>query len=588
MRAERRDPRIAIRRRPCVADRCNNTAGAVTLGVAQGLRYVSYVLKRSHSLWGGLLAAGTLAACTGQIGGDEPIGDPNGPTVQGFEPPAPTMRRLLARQYLNSIGDLLGPEAKAAATAPNDGHLNGFDMIAAAQENVGDAAVTAYEKSARAAASAALEGTRIDEYLTCTPSGPTDEACLDEFVRSFGRLAFRHTLSDDEAQGLVAVGLAAGEAYDSFDSAIMYSVATALESPSFVYQVEVGETLPGDPRVRRLSGNELATRMSFFLVDSTPDAALLDLAESGGLEDEAGLRAAAESLLDRPEAGLAVGAMYDEILGLRELEKVSKSSELFPEFSPTLAASMREETLALLNDVVFTNNQDFGALFTSKKTFVNAELAAVYGVTAPPAGEWQAVELPADQPRAGFLGQASFLATQSHVERTSPTLRGKFVRERLLCQSINPPPNDVLTEFPDDEGLKTMRERLEVHQANPSCAACHALTDPIGLAFENFDAIGRFRTTENDVTIDASGELDDAGSFADGTDLAALIVDDPDFAACLVRNVYRASLGHIETDGEEVVVEQLISGFSDDGRRLRGFLVELVVSDAFRFVGAEQ
>ncbi len=508
--------------------------------------------------------------------------------MKGFEPPAPTMRRLLARQYLNAIGDLLGPEAKAAASAPADNPINGFDMIGAAQLNIGDVAVVDYEKSARAAASAALEGTRIEDYLTCTPTGPMDEACLDTFVKSLGRLAFRHTLSDDEAADIVAVGLQAGEAYDSFDSALQYAIATTLQSPSFVYQVEVGEALGKDPKVRKLSANELATRMSFFLTDSTPDTALLDLAESGALDSDEGLRAAAESLVAKPETALAIGAMYDEILGLRALATISKSTELFPEYSPTLAASMRQETLQLLNDVVFTKDADFGELFTANRTFVDAELAALYGVAAPPAGEWQEVTFPEDQPRAGFFGQAAFLSTQAHIELTSPTLRGKFVRERLLCQSINPPPNDVVTEFPDDEGLKTMRERLEVHQENPSCAGCHSLTDPIGLAFENFDAIGRYRETENDVTIDPSGELDESGAFADGSDLAELLVEHPDFTECLVRNVYRASLGHVETDGEEVVVDHLVSGFDDDGRRLRAFLVELVVSDAFRFVGAEQ
>jgi len=549
------------------------------------------VLKRSSLGAWFSVALGGLAACTGQIGGDElpPGSDPNGPTVQGFEPPAPTMRRLLARQYLNAIGDLLGPEAKAAATAPADQPLNGFDMIGAAQLNVGDVGVVEYEKSARAAASAAVDdGSRIDDYLTCTPSGPTDEACLDTFVRNFGRLAFRRTLADDEAADIVAVGVAAGEAYSSFDQALQYAVATALESPSFVYQVEVGESLPGDPTVRKLTSNELATRMSFFLIDSTPSADLLDMAESGTLDSAEGLRAAAESLVARPEAAQAVAAMYDEILGLRALPTITKSGELYPEFSPALAASMRQETLSLLSDVVFTRDADFTELFTSNHTFVDAGLASLYGVTAPPAGEWHEVTFPADQPRSGFFGQASFLSTQAHIELTSPTLRGKFVRERLLCQSINPPPNDVITEFPDDEGLKTMRERLQVHQENPSCAGCHSLTDPIGLSFENFDSIGRHRLTENDVTIDASGELDDQGNFADGAELADLLVNDPNFTDCLVRNVYRASLGHLETDGEEVVVEHLVGGFDDGGRRLRAFLVELVVSDAFRFVGAEQ
>ncbi len=533
-----------------------------------------------------------LAGCTGQIG-DGDVVDPNGPTVQGFQPPAPTMRRLLGRQYLGSIGVLLGPEAQMAATAPDDHALNGFDAIGAAQQNVGDVAVVDYERSARAAAAAAIvtgdlaSNPAIAVHLTCEPTGPDDGECLTIFTQSFGRLAFRRALDDEEVADLVAVGLAAGDAYGTFDSALEHTIATVIESPSFLYQVEVGLPLDGDTKIRRLTPQELATRVSFFLVDHTPSLELLDQADAGALDTPEGLRHAAEALLADPSAQLAVSAMYDEILGLRNLPKVSKNNALFPEFDAELAESMRQESLHLITDLVWTQDADFGELFTSDRTFVDANLAALYGVTAPPEGEWQAIDFPAEQARAGFLTQPGFLAAQAHVELTSPTLRGKFIRERLLCQSINPPPNDVSTEFPDDEGLKTMREKLAVHQENPSCAGCHALTDPMGLGFENFDAIGRYRETDNGVVIDASGELDEQGHFDDAAELAGLITEHPAFDACLVRNIYRASLGHIETAGEEVLIDELVADFGADGRRLRGFLVELVVSDAFRFVGAE-
>lgn len=532
-----------------------------------------------------------FVACAGELGDGPaaPTPTPEVPKAKPFEPPAPTMRRLLARHYRNSIGDLLGPTAKAAAVPPADQPLNGFDLVGAAQLNVGDLAVVEYEKSARLVARAAVEAyEKLDDYLACVPTDAEDAACLESFLRNFGSLAFRRPITDVEAKELTQIGLAAGKVYSSFDSALEYGIATILQSPSFVYQVEVGEPVPEAPSFRRLTPRELATRMSFFLNDTTPDRELLDLADAGGLESPEDARAAAKVLVARPAAEGAVSALYDEILGLRRLATLTKSNELYPEFTPTLAASMREETLRLLADVVWKKNSDFTEFFSSDHTFVNAELAALYGVSQPPAGEWQEVSFPADQPRAGFFGQASFLSTQAHIELTSPTLRGKFIRERLLCQSINPPPNNVTTEFPDNANLKTMRERLAYHQENPSCAGCHLLTDPLGLSFENFDAIGRHRLTENGVTIDPSGNFDKQGSFADGAELAQLIAGDPAFTECLVRNVLRASLGHLETEGEEGAIEELSGEFTNGGRRLRGFLIHLVGSAAFRYVGVEK
>ncbi len=532
------------------------------------------------------LSALGASACTGEIGGDDGEDGPPGIT-QGFEPPAPTMRRLLARQYLNAVGDLLGDEARAAAAAPDDQPLNGFDSIGASQLNVGDAGVVDYERSSRLAAAAALQSkAKIPEYLSCTPAGFDDDACLESFARSFARMAFRRPVTEDEIADLMVVGKAAATAYESFDAGLEYVIATALQSPSFVYQIEVGDG-PLD-ETRSLTGIEMATKLSFFLLDTTPSAELLDRAEAGDLDDDVGVRAIAEEMVASPKAHAAVEAMYDEILNLRALATTTKSGDLYPEFSPELAASMRAETLALLDDVVWDRDADFSELFTSGSTFVDANLAALYGVEAPAEGTMAKVELPAGQPRAGFFGQASFLTMQSHVELTSPTLRGKFIRERILCQAISPPPNNVNTTFPENSGAKTMREKLEIHQENVACAGCHALMDPLGLSFENFDAIGRYREQENGVTIDASGDFDQEGHFANGAELAELVTQDEGFIDCVVRNVYRSALGRIEGDGEEVVVQDLVGAFGDDRHRLKALLVELASSDAFRFVGGEK
>jgi hypothetical protein len=529
------------------------------------------------------------AACTGQIGDGDATSGPPGPTpvIEGFEPAAPVIRRLLARQYLNSIEAVLGAEARAAAIAPDDQALNGFDSIAASQLNIGDAAVVDYEKSGRAAAAAAVEAGALASYFSCEPSSATDAACLEEFVQELGRLLYRRTLTADETSALVDIGVAAAEAYGSFDAALEYATATMLESPHFLYQVELGEP-SGDPNLRRLTALETATRLSFFLLDTTPSRELLDAAEAGELDSPEGLRAMAEEIVETQGARGAARALFGEVLDVRALANEAKSPVLYPDYTPEIVALMQEETARLIEAVTFEPGYSLDDLLTADHTFVNAQLAAFYGLPAPQGDGWERVDYPAEQPRTGFFGQGSFLAGQAHVELTSPTLRGKFVRERLLCESINPPPNDVSTEFPDDQGLLTMRERLEVHQTVPQCAACHRLTDPIGLAFENLDTVGQFRTTENGVTIDPSGELDEQGKFAGARQLAGLIASHPRFVSCAVRNVYRSSMGHLETEGEDPLIEELTLNFDKNGRHLKDLFVDLVSSDAFRFVGAIQ
>ena len=549
---------------------------------------------RAHALGRAcLIAVSAASACTGQIGDGEQ-GDGPRPETEGFLPPEPTLRRLLVRQYVNTVRDLLGDGAALAATSPPDQPLNGFGAIGASQMNVGDAGVATYEQSARQAAAAAVnDGARIGDYLDCAPIGPDDSACYESFFRNFGHLAFRRPVSEEEVADYVTVALLASEAYGTFDAGLEHIIATALQSPSFVYQVEIGDPEVGSAGVRRVTDGELATRMSFFLLDTTPSLELLERAESGGLDEPEEVRALALELVARPQARLSVSAMYGEILGLDALESKVKSVTLFPEFGPDLVADMQEETQRLLADIVWERDADMTDLLSADYTFLTPRLAGVYGIElpidgAPSADGWHKVEWPADQPRSGFFGQGSYLSMQSHIELTSPTLRGKFIRERLLCTSINPPPNDVVTELPEDGDYKTMREKLAAHQVNPTCAGCHSLTDPAGLSFENFDAIGRFRTQDNGVTIDTSGEFDGQGAFAGPSELADILASDPKIAECIVRNVYRASLGRVETTGEQPLIEALVADFDGDGRRLQSLLVELVSSDAFRFVGAEQ
>jgi hypothetical protein len=325
--------------------------------------------------------------------------------------------------------------------------------------------------------------------------------------------------------------------------------------------------------------------MSFFLVDTVPDAELLDDAEGELLATPDGIRDSAVRLLERPRARESLGEFFGEAWRLRNLDGLPKSQETFPQWTPELAAAMRAETLALVEDVAWTRDADFREVFTADYTFANAQLGFHYGL--PGAAELgdahTMVSLAGIDGRGGVFGQAAFLSLLAHVSSTSPTLRGKFVLENVLCRTVPPPPPGVVTDLPVPEPGMTMRERLEQHQEDPSCAGCHAMIDPIGFGLENYDGIGRFRTEDNGSPIDASATLDGV-SFDRAAGLGALVAESPDSASCLVRNLYRHATGHIETEGEEVAIVGIEDEFVDSGHRMQTLLVEIVASPAFRVV----
>jgi hypothetical protein len=341
------------------------------------------------------------------------------------------------------------------------------------------------------------------------------------------------------------------------------------------------------PSRRILNGYELATRLSFFLWNTTPDDELLDSAASGELASDAGVRAAANRLLGSPRAQVAVESFFRELLRLDDLDDLPQLPTVFPSMSATLGPAMRSETLKMVSDIVMTRDADYRELFDSKTTFVNDELAKLYGLPAPAGHDFAKATLPDSGMRAGFLGQASFLALNAHADSTSPTRRGKFIREVLLCQAIPPPPPNVDTTLPTDPPGTTpltMRQKLEKHRSEATCATCHKVMDPIGLGLENFDGIGAYRATEAGLTIDASGDLDGT-AFTNARELGTALKNHPAVSSCVARSVFRYAIGHIETIGEESVIQALSAKLSTDGFRFRSLLETAASSAGFRYTG---
>ena len=532
--------------------------------------------------------AGASSSSTGVGGGTTSTGTggSGGAPIEPLQPAAGGARRLIGRQYTGSIRTLFGDNAAKAAAPPSDPQLNGFETIGAAILATPATSVETYETTALAIASVVVsDPAALAKILPCAPNGATDYACLRQFVETFGRLAWRRPLTDAQITSVTATGVKAAQAYNSFDAGLGTTISALLQSPYFLYIIEVGVPDKVDPKVRRLTGLELATRMSFFLLNSTPDAKLLDDVEKGALDDDAGIRAVATAMLQRSEAKTTLAAFYSEVYHLRDLTTAAKDPGLYPQFDAALKVSMQNETLLLINDVVWTRDADAREIFSADYTFVDQDLAALYGVGGPAGGGFAKVNLPAEQKRAGMLGQASFLSYGAHDKETSPTRRGNFVREAILCDPVPPPPPSVTPVLPQGGGPMTVKQKLEQHMQDPTCKNCHGLMDPVGFALENFDAIGQYRTTDQGFPIDTSAQVDDLGSFASAPELAALLTQDKRTAYCMVEKLYRQSMGHLETAGEQPAVDDLRKAFSSKGHSIRSLLVELSVSPAFRLVG---
>lgn len=551
-----------------------------------------------------LAGSALLSACSGDIGklpfdtggaggdggggdggaGGDPINNPQ------FVPAPAGIRKLLARQYVNSIRQVLGDTAASKAVAPTDPTLGDFETLAAAELSLPPTAVELYESSARDVAQAVIFDTvAMSKLVPCTPAAPDDEACHKQVIEGVGHQLWRRPLTADEVAPILQIAKAAALEYDNFDFGVEYSLITLLQSPYFLYTVEIGAPDAAHPGWFKLTGPEMATRLSLFLVDSIPDADLLQQAETGGLETEDQVRAAARDLMKRPAARAALSSFYDVLFKLKDLPNTAKDAGVFPEYSPQLAASMRQESLLFLEDVVWNQNADYRTMFTADYTFVDANLAALYGVQAPPGGGFQKVTLPSSQLRKGFIGHASHLTRNSHAAQTSPTRRGVFLSNMLLCNEIPPPPPGVNTTFPqfDPSNPKTKKQYLEEvhHQGGDNCMTCHNLMDPYGYALEVYDGIGRYRTSdENGLPLDPTGEIAGFGSFSGPDQLAQILHDDPRTMSCIVSNLFRQSMGHEETKGERPAILSIQSAFEQSGYKLQEAIVEIVASPAFSYV----
>ena len=500
-------------------------------------------------------------------------------------PAPPALPRLTRAQYENSIHDVLGADLVPPATLEPDVPYDDLYSVGASVAKTSPRGIELYEDGARnLAAQVIAKPERLAALLPCTATSTTDGACLDAFVAKVGGKLWRRALTGDERAVLVATGLQAATKLGGFQYAVSYTLVAMLQSPRFLYRPEVGEPDP-EHGGRRLTAFELASRLSYFLWNGPPDDALLAAAQDGSLNTEDGIGAQIDRMMADAKVHRAVRNFADEWLQLRDLLDLNKDPNVYKHFSSDLGASAREETLSLVEYLALDQDADFRELLLTRTTFVDRRLAAIYDIPAVSDKGVAKVEQPPGE-RIGLLGQVSFLAMRAHPVSSSPTLRGKYVRQMLLCDHVPNPPAGLNTALPEPTTTaKTMRERLTVHMSVPSCANCHRFIDPIGLGFEHFDGIGRFRTTENGETIDTTGALDDA-PFADLTSLANDVAQSPKYPACVAQKMFAYAVGRPVTDGEQAQLDVLGAAFVDSGLRLKTLMRAVALSEGFRRIGA--
>jgi hypothetical protein len=519
-------------------------------------------------------------------GGDKPSTPPA--AQSGELDPAPGgLRKLTVEQYENSVRDLLGSYVQLPPDIELEADVaqNGFYAVAASNATISPAATEKLEQAAYALAAQALSSAHRAALVPCSPAAASDSKCAEMFLKDFGRRAFRRPLEAAELTRYVTIADSAAQTLGDFYQGLEFAVAGVLQSPNFLFRVELGEPDPANSARLRYTNYELATRLSYALWNTTPDQALLDAAESGELND--GLGEQAERLLQAARAARALDNFHSERLGLSELATLNKDKSLSGELSDELRSALRDDVLRTFAELGGKPGQDFLRVFDSRVAYVNQPLAALYAQPMAAAALTR-VELPDSAQRTGFLGKPAFLALTSHNIETSPTLRGKYVRERVLCESIPAPPANVVPVLSEpDPDAPTMRDRLRVHATDPACATCHTLMDPLGLALEHFDALGRYREKDQGHALDTRGDLDGT-SFNGAVELSKLLREDPRTAECLVRQAFRYTLGHVEDSGEEPQIAALVAAFEGSGHDLVALFRSLSTSDAFRYAGKER
>jgi hypothetical protein len=501
---------------------------------------------------------------------------------QSCDAPAPgpaPLHPLTRFEYDNIVRDLLGDTSEPARAFPPENEVEGYRTNANAN-HANPSLVQSYLTAAEAVAANAVQS-RLTTLAPCA-DGADPAGCGHAFIQSFAARAFRRPLTEAELTPLTALfdaGNAAG-----YGKGIELVIQTVLQSPQFLYRVDSLRAPTPESGAIALGGYELAARLAFTLWGSVPDPDLLAAAESGRLVSAADVEREARRLLQDTRAHDIVRDFSEQWLDLSRLDgavRVGTDVDV-----TQLNASLRQSLTRFLDASYFGPEGTFQRLFTDPSVWVNDTLAPIYGSQGS-ASDFTAQTL--TEPRAGLLTQPALLTLLSHSDQTAPVIRGVFVRERILCLPVLPPPPNVNAVPPDPDPNATTRERFRQHTEQAACSGCHALIDGVGFGFERYDQLGRYRATENGLDVDESGEVLNStesaldGPFNGAAELAARIAVSPMARDCLATNWYTYTFGRQVQPEDSCSVAQVKERFAKSGGDLKELLVALTQTDSFLY-----
>ncbi|HEY3595728.1 MAG TPA: DUF1592 domain-containing protein [Polyangiaceae bacterium] len=506
----------------------------------------------------------------------------NGALNAGVTP----LRRLTRDQYDNSLRDLIGTTGQPGQNLADDEKIGPFHSNAIAP--ITELEVQQYSETAATVAAAAVANLSKISPCDLNADTGTSTTCATQLVTKLGSRAYRRPLEAAEIQSYVSL-YTLGKQGAGVENGFRLVLQTMLQSPNFLYHHDVGSSGVPQSGVVALGSYELASRMSYFLWNSMPDDSLFAAAAAGNLGDDSVLTAQVERMLADPKAATTIASFHRQWLDVEDVGDQLKDVTLFPSFDSQLTDAMTAELSSFSDYVVLQGDGRLETLLTSNMSFPEGGLFDVYGVSQP-AGftPGSPVMLDPNQ-RAGLLTQAAFLTKWSHNNQTSPVHRGKLVRLNLLCGTIGSPPPNVDTTPPPPSAATSTRERFAQHESDPVCAGCHVLMDPIGLGFEHFDPIGKYRDVDGLGPVDATGQFIRAGADLDGSfngaiELANDLAHSEEVRNCVANQWFRFSMGRIESTDDACSIQSLRQTFATSGGNVRELLSRIVLSTSFRSV----
>jgi hypothetical protein len=526
---------------------------------------------------GSMSGTGGGMACT-------PTGMGGAVDCNGVQHGAAPLRLLTHVQYDNTVEDLLGDTSRPSQRFPAENEVLGYhNNVAANQAN--PRLIEGYMGAAETLSVTAVTA-RLDALAPCA-SGADQAECGRAFIRDFGLRAFRRPVTADETaifEGVLTATLPQG-----YSKTIEVLLQVMLQSPQFLYRVDA---LPASPETGSilLGPYETASRLSYFLTNSMPDAELMTKAAAGELATDAEVEAQARRLLETPRARAMAQDFVDQWLGLQRLEGAAREAADVPYAATELTPDFQASLTAFTDSVLFQEGGNVEALFTSPKMFLTEKLASVFGVSATGA----MTEIDAPTERSGLLTQPAIMALFAHADQSAPVLRGAFVRDRILCLPVQAPPPNVNNNPPTVDPNSTTRERFAQHTADDACAGCHVAIDNTGFGFERYDQFGRYRATENGIDVDESGEMIETcdanldGKFSGAAEVSRRIAASPLTRDCLATQWYRYAMGRIEDASDRCSLDGIKEKFGTANGQFRELLVAIALSEGFRYRAAQE